>query len=79
MRHHEPVEVEQRSSRRRRLLAALLGAALVSGIAYGTTNWIAGLTGGVERRGAVGVRFEHLDRGGGESGREQPALPGCQR
>jgi len=51
MRHHEPVEVEQRSSRRRRLLAALLGAALVSGIAYGTTNWIAGLTGGSNGEG----------------------------
>ena len=37
---------ETRSSRKRRLVAALIGAALVSGVAYGTTNWIVGITGG---------------------------------
>lgn len=46
MRHQEPVEGDQKSSRRRRFLLALFGAALVSGIAYGTTNWIVGLQGG---------------------------------
>lgn len=46
MRHQEPAERDQRSSRRRRFLLALFGAALVSGIAYGTTNWIVGLQGG---------------------------------
>jgi len=46
MRQNEIVESEQRSSRRRRLLAALLGAALVSGVAYGTTNWLVGINGG---------------------------------
>jgi hypothetical protein len=35
-------------------LAALLGAALVSGIAYGTTNWIAGLQGGSSGEGQSG-------------------------
>ena len=39
-------ETETRSSRKRRLVAALIGAALVSGVAYGTTNWIVGITGG---------------------------------
>lgn len=46
MRQDEIAESEQRSSRRRRLLAALLGAALVSGVAYGTTNWLVGINGG---------------------------------
>jgi hypothetical protein len=35
----------ERSSRRRRFLAALIGAALVSGVAYGT-NWIVGINNG---------------------------------
>src|SRR5919206_4185644 len=40
-------EIEgKRSSRRRRLVAGLIGAALVSGVAYGVTNWIVGLNGG---------------------------------
>jgi hypothetical protein len=38
-------ENEERSSRRRRFLAALIGAALVAGVAYGT-NWIVGLNSG---------------------------------
>ena len=46
MRQNEIAESERRSSRRRRLLAALLGAALVSGVAYGTTNWLVGINGG---------------------------------
>lgn len=37
---------EKRWSRKRRLVAGLIGAALVSGVAYGTTNWIVGITGG---------------------------------
>lgn len=46
MRQQAPEEAGQRSSRRRRFLLALLGAALVCGIAYGTTNWVVGLQGG---------------------------------
>jgi hypothetical protein len=46
MRRQVHAEGDQRSSRRRRFLIALLGASLVSGIAYGTTNWIVGLQGG---------------------------------
>ena len=46
MRQNEIAESEQRSSRKRRLLAALIGAALVSGVAYGTTNWLVGINGG---------------------------------
>ncbi|HZT84641.1 MAG TPA: hypothetical protein VE984_04370 [Gaiellaceae bacterium] len=46
MRQQPCVEGERKSSRRRRFLAALLGAALVSGIAYGVTNWVVGLQGG---------------------------------
>jgi hypothetical protein len=41
----ETAENEERSPRRRRFVAALIGAALVSGVAYGT-NWIVGLNGG---------------------------------
>jgi hypothetical protein len=43
---HSNESAEKRSSRKRRLLAALIGAALVSGVAYGTTNWIVGINGG---------------------------------
>jgi hypothetical protein len=46
MRQNEGTETERRSSRKRRLLAALIGAALVSGVAYGTTNWLVGINGG---------------------------------
>jgi hypothetical protein len=46
MRQNEGMETERRSSRKRRLLAALIGAALVSGVAYGTTNWLVGINGG---------------------------------
>jgi hypothetical protein len=46
MRHKEIVESEQRWSRKRRILAALIGAALVSGVAYGATNWLVGINGG---------------------------------
>jgi hypothetical protein len=54
MRHQESVERDQKSSRKRRFLLALLGAALVSGIAYGTTNWIVGLQGGSSGEGKSG-------------------------
>jgi hypothetical protein len=37
---------DSRSSRKRRLMAGLIGAAVVSGVAYGTTNWIVGINGG---------------------------------
>ncbi len=46
-----PAEGEGWSSRKRRFLVALLGAALVSGVAYGTTNWIVGLNGGSSGEG----------------------------
>ncbi|HKU56294.1 MAG TPA: hypothetical protein VJP41_04670 [Gaiellaceae bacterium] len=51
MRHRETADAEGRSSRRRRFLLALLGAALVVGVAYGTTNWIVGLNGGSSGEG----------------------------
>lgn len=51
MRHRETADAEGRSSRRRRFLLALLGAALVAGVAYGTTNWIVGLNGGSSGEG----------------------------
>lgn len=51
MRHRETADGEGRSSRRRRFLLALLGAALVAGVAYGTTNWIVGLNGGSSGEG----------------------------
>ncbi len=46
-----PAEGEGWSPRKRRFLLALLGAALVSGVAYGTTNWIVGLNGGSSGEG----------------------------
>jgi hypothetical protein len=46
MRPNEGTETERRSSRKRRLLAALIGAVLVSGVAYGATNWLIGINGG---------------------------------
>jgi hypothetical protein len=54
MRRRVSGEGVQGSSGRRRLLAGLLGAALVSGIAYGTTNWIVGLQGGSSGEGQSG-------------------------
>jgi len=38
-------------SRRRRLLAGILGAALVAAVSYGATNWIVGLQGGSNGEG----------------------------
>lgn len=43
---HQNETADKRSSRTRRLVAGLIGAALVSGVAYGVTNWIVGLNGG---------------------------------
>jgi hypothetical protein len=43
---HQNETADKRSSRKRRLVAGLIGAALVSGVAYGVTNWIVGLNGG---------------------------------
>src|SRR5947208_12881403 len=54
MRHRGSIERDQKSSRRRRFLLALLGAALVAGVAYGTTNWIVGLQGGSSGEGHSG-------------------------
>jgi hypothetical protein len=42
---------EERSSRRRRTLAAVLGAAAVAATAYGVTNWVVGLSGGSSGEG----------------------------
>jgi hypothetical protein len=40
-----------RSSRRRRFIAAILGAAAVAAISYGATNWVVGLNGGSSGEG----------------------------
>lgn len=45
-RRQQTSETDRRWSRKRRFLAAILGAALVAGIAYGVTNWVVGLNGG---------------------------------
>jgi hypothetical protein len=45
---------DTRSSRKRRLAAGLIGAALVSGVAYGTTNWIVGINGNSSGEGRSG-------------------------
>lgn len=45
-RRQQTSDTERRWSRKRRFLAAILGAALVAGIAYGVTNWVVGLNGG---------------------------------
>lgn len=50
LRHRKAPDADGRS-RRRRFLAALLGAALVAGVAYGTTNWIVGLSSGSSGEG----------------------------
>lgn len=50
-REHVTENVEPRWSRRRRLLAAILGSALVAGVAYGVTNWVVGLNGGSSGEG----------------------------
>jgi len=45
-------DTEERGwSRRRRLLAGILGAALVAAVSYGATNWIVGLQGGSNGEG----------------------------
>ena len=53
MRQHETSECGGRS-RKRRFLIALLGAALVAGVAYGTTNWIVRINGGSSGEGQSG-------------------------
>lgn len=53
MRQHETAENDGRS-RKRRFLVALLGAALVAGVAYGTTNWVVGVNGGSSGEGQSG-------------------------
>lgn len=42
---------DERSSRRRRLLAAIFGAAAVGATAYGVTNWAVGISGGSSGEG----------------------------
>jgi hypothetical protein len=41
-------------SRRRRAVAAILGALAVAGVAYGVTNWVVGLSGGSSGEGQSG-------------------------
>jgi len=41
----------ERSSRRRRFIAAILGTAAVAAISYGATNWVVGLNGGSSGEG----------------------------
>lgn len=50
-REHVTENIQPRSSRRRRVLAAILGSALVAGVAYGVTNWVVGLNGGSSGEG----------------------------
>ncbi len=51
MRHPSNSTEDQRRSRRRRFLVAILGAAAVAAVSYGATNWIVGLQGGSNGEG----------------------------
>ena len=52
MRRHPRSRTEETDrSRRRRLLAAIFGAAAVAAVSYGATNWIVGIFGGSSGQG----------------------------
>jgi hypothetical protein len=55
MRHPSGRTERTERSRRRRLLAAFLGASAVAAISYGATNWIVGLQGGSSGEGKSGT------------------------